>query len=122
MHVWTFKASPDETDGLNRIQVKITEVWAKVVGAHGEKLHSNCDPFWQSHAESAETATDLVSAVKLKLGPLAVQIADNTHLVECIQKAVSEANIHGLVSRQLKDALLVTRLGDVLTWRRAIWL
>ena len=75
---------------------------------HGEKLHSNCDQFWQNDAASAGTATDLVSVIKPKLAPLAVQIAENTHLGECIQKAVSEANIHGLVSKQLKDVLLVT--------------
>ena len=108
MHAWTFKASPDEIGGLLRIQLKITEVWATLVGSDGEKLHSNCHPFWQDDAASAETAADLASVVKPKLAPLAVQIAENAHLVKRIQKAVSEANIHGLVSKQLKDTLLVT--------------
>ena len=78
------------------------------MGSDGDELLSNCHPFWQDDAASAETATDLASAVKSKLADLAVQISENTHLVEQIQNVVSKANIHGLVSKQLKDTLLVT--------------
>ena len=102
------QASPSEIGGLLRIQLKITEVWKKLVGSDGEKLLANCHQFWRDDAALAETATDFASTVKSKLAHLAVQISENTHLVERIQGVVSKANIHGLVSKQLADTLVAT--------------
>ena len=102
------QASPSEIGGLLRIQLKITEVWKNLVGSDGEKLLTNCHQFWRDDAALAETATDFASTVKSKLAHLAVQISENTHLVERIQGLVSKANIHGLVSKQLADTLVAT--------------
>lgn len=102
------QASPGEIGGLLRIQLKITEVWKTLVGSDGEKLLANCHQFWQDDAASAETAMDFASTVKSKLAQLAVQISENTHLVEQIQNVVSKANIPGLVSKQLADTLVAT--------------
>lgn len=88
--------------------MKITEVWKDLVGSDGEKLLANCHQFWRDDAASAETATDFACTVKSKLAQLAVQISENTHLVEQIQNVVSKANIHGLVSKQLADTLVAT--------------